>query len=71
MLKKHKLSWPAVVLACVAIMSLALVLTLAPAEVRGPVIEWLGWGVAGVGTFLAPIVRRKLDHETKDGDDGE
>lgn len=67
MLKKHKLSWPAVVLGCVALASLALVLTFAPAEVQTSVVEWLGWGVAGVTSFLAPVIRRKLDHELVDG----
>jgi len=56
MLKKRKLSWPAVVLVCVALASLALVLTFAPPEVQAPVIKWLGWGVAGLGLFFKEIL---------------
>ncbi len=61
MLKNYKPSWPAVVLASVALLSLALVLTFAPAEVQTPVVEWLGWGVAAVGLFFKEILTKRDD----------
>lgn len=57
-LRKYRLDWPAALLASVALASLALTLTFAPANVQDSLIEWLGWGFLMVSQFTKPLLRK-------------
>ncbi len=65
MLKNHKLGWPSVALASVAIAAFVAVYVLAPDD-RDTIEKAVLAAWAFASSFLAPLLRRKLDHEHDD-----
>lgn len=54
------IGWPAVALASVVILAIAMVLTFAPPAVQEKALEALGWVAYVVSQIMGPIIRRKL-----------
>jgi len=55
---KLKLNWPQAVLASSALVTVGLVLAFAPEDTQSQVLEWLGWGVAALSSFLPGLIGR-------------
>lgn len=53
-----QLSLPQSIVLAAGLVALGAALTWGPPDVRGPLVEWLGWGVAGLSALLGPLVRR-------------
>lgn len=67
-LKGFQLGWPAVVLASVVILAIAIVLTFAPPAVQEKALEALGWVAYVASQVMGPIIRRRLESETNSGE---
>ena len=65
MLKNHKLGWPAVVLALGVLGAFVALYVLAPDD-RDTIEKAVLAVWAFVATFLAPLLRKKFDHEHDD-----
>jgi hypothetical protein len=65
-LSGFQLGWPAVTLASVVIIAVAMVLTFAPPAVQEKALEALGWIAYVVSQIMGPIIRRKLADATNE-----
>jgi hypothetical protein len=64
------IGWPAVVLASVVILAVAMVLTFAPPAVQEKALEALGWVAYAISQIMGPIIRRKLtEGDSSEGED--
>lgn len=58
-LGRLQLSLPQAIVLAAGLLALGAVLTWAPEDTRAQVVEWLGWGVAGVSAFLPRLLERR------------
>ncbi len=70
MFKKHKLGWPQVVLASVAIVTFAAVYLLVGAEDKDMIEKTVLAVWAFASTFLGPVLQKRLDDKSAAHGDG-